>query len=459
MLSKNKVQKTLQLFLLWYSIAIAILALLILILVLTNDLGNDSKLAIWLKIMLTLFKYLTTYFILLIPYLFYLLVRSIIRDYKKAKVSGLLKGVGLKIILPIFFVWGGMQAINIYRVETFDYKWDQSVENKTATIRNLFEQDKKQRGIHYFGNSRDTISFETLKTNNVEWITIVPFLSQEKHDMPTLSKGFGQNDSATKHDRWRKLKQLTDTYGFKIMLKPHVWLSNATNGIWRSNIKMNTQTEWDAWFADYSANILDYAELAEALGIELFCIGTELHTSAIEQPEQWKTLIKQVRNIYSGKLTYGANWNNEISDISFWDDLDFIGVQAYFPIAEHMNPDLDELEAGWKKHFGFLESISKKFNKPILFTELGYKSTVDAGVKPWEWNTLGNRFYKKISKRTQALCYQAFFNTAWQQPWLEGVHFWEWQSRSNANGNNNAFTIQNKPALNVVAKGFGKQVD
>jgi Glycoside Hydrolase Family 113 len=169
-------------------------------------------------------------------------------------------------------------------------------------------------------------------------------------------------------------------------------------------------------------------------------------------------LIKKVRNIYSGKLTYAANWNSEVSDISFWDDLDFIGIQAYFPIAKNNNPTLSELEAGWVKHLEFLEVLNKKYNKPILFTELGYKSTPDAGKTPWEWNTLGNRFYKKISKRTQVLCYQAFFNMVWQQPWFGGVHIWEWQSRSNTDGNNNAFTIQDKPALNIVAKGFAKIV-
>ena len=460
MRTKNNVLKAFRLFLIWYAIAIIIVALLILIIVLINEFGNDSKVSVWLEIMQSLFKNSPTYFILCIPYILFIIARSIIRDYRKHKSLGLLKGLGLKIILPVLLLWGSLQALNLYRQgESFDYEWDYSVENKTDTIRNLYTADKKQRGIHFFGNSKDTLSYETLKTHNIEWITIVPFLSQENHDKPSFRTRSRQNDSTPKYQRWRNLKQFSDTYGFKIMLKPHIWLSNTTNGVWRSNIKMSTQAEWDDWFTDYSAYILDYAALAEELNIELFCIGTELHTPAIEQPEQWRTLIKQVRNIYSGKLTYGANWDKEIIDIPFWEDLDFIGVQAYFPIAEHNNPDLEELEQGWKKHFKLLESLHQKYNKPILFTELGYKSTSDAGIKPWEWDTLGNRFYKKISKRTQALCYQAFFNTVWQQSWFEGVHLWEWQSRSRSNGNNNAFTIQNKPALNVVAKGFGKRVE
>ena len=460
MLTKNKALKAFKLFFIWYAIAIIIVSLFVLIIVLINDFGNESKLSVWLEIFISLFKYSPTYFILCIPYVLFLIVRSLIRDYRQRKISGFIKGFGLKIIIPVLLIWGSLQAVNAFRQdENFDYKWDYSVENKMDTIQNLYHDDQKQRGIHFFGNPRDTLSFQALKTNNFEWITIVPFLSQENHDKPSFRVRRRRNDSIPKHQRWRNLKKLSDTYGFKIMLKPHIWLSNTENGIWRSDIKMKTQAEWDTWFNDYSAYILDYATLAETLNIELFCIGTELHTPVIEQPEQWRTLIKQVRKIYSGKLTYGANWDREVVDIPFWEDLDFIGIQAYFPIAEHNNPDLEELEQGWKKQYELLESLHQKYNKPILFTELGYKSTPDAGIKPWEWNTLSNRFYKKISKRTQALCYQAFFNTVWQQPWLEGVHLWEWQSRSKTDGNNNAFTIQNKPALNVVAKGFGKRVE
>jgi len=400
------------------------------------------------------------YVLLLAPYLLYQLTKSLIKDYKRQQFYGLCKGFLLKIIAPTVLIWGSILFINGYRqAEGYNYEWDYSVENQSARIRNLYQKDKKQRGIHFFGPSKDSLSFEVLKTNNVEWLTIVPFLSQEHHDKPALGRGFRSNDSMPKHHRWRQLIQNSRSYGFKIMLKPHIWLNNTPNGIWRSNIKMESQQDWNVWFDDYATYILDFAKLAEELNIDLFCIGTELHTPTKEQPEQWRQLIKDIRSVYSGKLTYGANWDREVQDIPFWDALDFIGIQAYFPVTKNNNPNLAELEKGWQTHFKTLEDLHETYNKPILFTELGYKSTTDAGIKPWEWNTLGNRFYKKISKRTQALCYEAFFKTVWQQEWFAGAHLWEWQSRSiNGDGNNNAFTIQHKPALNVVAKGFGKIV-
>ena len=458
MTTQPRFLKWLKHFLLWYAIGIALLIIFVLVILWTNDIGSNSRSSLFFQILGRFFTALPTYFALLLPYFLFLLIRSIVRDYRKRKLSGLLKGVGLKVLLPIALIVIAKESINGYRLsENFDYTWDYSIENKEANIRNLYATDKKQRGFHLFGSRNDTISFEILKTNNVEWITYVPFISQERFDKPTLRKRNVLDDSIGRYQHWRQIKARATSYGFKIMLKPHVWLQNRDNGAWRSDITMASEAEWDEWFDVYRTYILDYAMLAETLNIELFCIGTELHKTVLEQPKRWDRLISDIKKVYSGKLTYGANWNQEVDDIPFWDALDFIGIQAYYPIAENVNPELLELENGWKQHIPKLESLHNTYKKPILFTELGYKSTADAGIKPWEWNTISNSFHKKISKRTQALCYQSFFNTVWQQPWFEGVHLWEWQSsRNDSDGNNSAFVVQGKPALNVIAKGFKK---
>ncbi len=461
MTTKKPFLKHLKQFLIWYAITIVILIIVLAVIIIINDFAEDSMPSLLADILSTLFTNSPTYFILLIPYLLFVLIRSIVRDYKKRKFMGLLKGIGFKILLPVLIIWGSISSINHYRKnENYEYLWDYSIENKSSSIRDLYAIDKKQRGFHIFGWTDYLDSYEALKTNNVEWITFVPFLPQERYNTPSLNGRRRQNDSTDRHSRWKNAIQESKSFGFKIMLKPHVWLTNTNNGVWRSDITMASQDAWNLWFKKYREYILDYAQLAESLDLEMFCIGAELHTTVLEQPEQWRQLIADVRAIYSGKLTYAANWNQEVNDVPFWDALDFIGVQAYYPIAENENPELEELENGWKPHIDTLEALHSKYNKPIVFTELGYKSTTDSGIKPWEWNTMGNRFHKKISKRTQALCYQAFFNTVWQEPWLEGAHFWEWQSRvKETDGNNNAFLVQGKPALNVIAKEFKKVID
>ena len=459
MFNKQNILKNLKQFLLWYAIAIVIL--MVFIIIITNDFQDSKKFETFIRIIEIFLKNKLTYFVLTIPYLLIIFIKSFIRDYKKQRAIGLLKGIGIKILLPALIISGSFQTINTYRQsEDFNYLWDYSIENKTASIRDLHAIDNKQRGFHIFGWTDYSKAFNTLKTNNVEWITFVPFLSQSNYNKPSLKPGIRKRDTLKRQERWRNAIKKADSFKFKTMLKPHIWLTNTDNGVWRSDINMPNQDDWDLWFKNYSNQILDYAALAESLKMPLFCIGTELYKTVVEQPEKWLQLIADIREIYSGKLIYAANWNQEVFDVPFWDALDFIGIQAYYPIAENENPELEELENGWKKHISSLTKLQKTHNKPIVFTELGYKSTTDAGIKPWEWNSMQNRFHKKISKRTQALCYQAFFNTVWKESWLKGVHFWEWQSRiTETDGNNNDFAVQGKPALNIIAKEFRKVID
>ena len=59
----------------------------------------------------------------------------------------------------------------------------------------------------------------------------------------------------------------------------------------------------------YKDYILTYAKAAEELNAEMLCIGTELEQFVIERPNFWKKLIREIRNVYKGKLTYAANWD------------------------------------------------------------------------------------------------------------------------------------------------------
>lgn len=459
MVNKKGVVKELKTLGLWYAATVVLILLGLYLLVIFNDFGNGSDFSLWLQLSAALTRFTAAYFLALLPYLAFVLARSLTRDYKRKRLPGLIKGVGLKLITPTLIIWGTLQLIDGYRLnESFDYQWDHTIENQTGTSRNLHLIDQKQRGIHVFDLLQDSLDLEILKTNNFEWITLVPYISQEEYDQPTIRVNFQRNDSIPHFRNLRRIKKLADQYQFKIMLKPHIWLSNTSGGVWRSNIEMKSEEDWKKWFTSYENLMLAYARMAEELGIELFCIGTELKTPVMQKPERWRLLIRKVRSVYSGKLTYGANWDASLEDFPFWDELDFIGVQAYFPIAKRRYPKLKELEKGWRSHFQKLADLHERFDKPILFTELGYKSTPNAGIAPWEWNNFQNRFYRKISKKTQALCYQSFFNTVWKEKWFAGVHVWQWQSRGTSDGNNNSFGIQGKPALNMIARGFLQSV-
>ena len=314
----------------------------------------------------------------------------------------------------------------------------------------------KQKGAHVFGRL-DSISLQPFVTTNYNWITLVPFSGQNDVDSPILVYHRGNRLDLVRRDSiWRTQIATAHAMGFKVFLKPHIWIHSPAVGKWRSDIFPTSEANWDIWKKEYRDFILLYAKIAQESDVELFCIGTELSRLSVEKPEFWVTLIKDIRKIYSGKLTYAANWMNEFEKITFWNDLDYIGVQAYFPLTKNKYPSVEQISEGWKKHLLPLEEIHENYNKKILFTEMGYKSTADSAIKPWEWIENYTDHKDLVSYETQANCYQAFFNEVWNKEWFEGVHIW--QLRSDYMGATNRsdldFTPQGKPAEVVIKEGF-----
>jgi hypothetical protein len=238
----------------------------------------------------------------------------------------------------------------------------------------------------------------------------------------------------------------SSTKGIMNMLKPHLWVREG----WVGEIEMGNEADWKIWFANYQAFILDYARLAEELKMPMLCVGTELEkTSQLEK--EWRAIIAEVRKVYSGKITYAANFT-EFENVKFWDALDYIGVQAYFSLSKDHNPSIKELKASWESHLPKIEKVVKKYKKPVLFTEIGYCNTVDAAIEPWVWPN--ERKEIQFSEEVQALCYEAFFETAWKKEWMAGVFFWKWYPTRGEREPD--FTPQGKKAESVMRAYFSQ---
>ena len=121
------------------------------------------------------------------------------------------------------------------------------------------------------------------------------------------------------------------------MVKPQIWISN---GAFTGNMSMPTKEDWEKFESSYEEFILLFAQMAEETQSDIFCIGTELKTFINERPEFWVNLIRKVKKVYHGNLTYAANWD-EYAKTPFWSQLDYIGVNAYFPLCEKENPSSD----------------------------------------------------------------------------------------------------------------------
>ncbi len=335
---------------------------------------------------------------------------------------------------------------------------------------------EKHRGVCWVGSPYeiDSISILDLVNNNVNWISQTPFAWQRGFNSPEIGHRIGQDDGwwGETDKGLIKTTRLAKKYGIQTILKPHVWLRD-DQGKWRGEIEMDSEVDWQKWFENYSKIILHYAKLAEEEDIELLCIGTELHKTCVEREADWRKLIAQIREIYSGDLTYAANFSDEYQDVAFWDDLDFIGVQGYFPVAQNENPSIKEVKVGWEPHIKELEKFSNQYELPVLFTEIGYKSTKDAGIEPWQWpQRLPEETREKIfSEEAQANLYAGMFEALTEQSFIAGFHFWKWypkipesarserRRRTEEQSFNIDFTPQGKKAEEVMKLWFGRMSD
>lgn len=312
----------------------------------------------------------------------------------------------------------------------------------------------KQKGVCWVGG-RQPVSksdFDQLMKCGVTWISQTPFGWQSDLSSPVIEF---QNDS--EHMWWgesasgiTRTTELAKAEGIEVLLKPHIWTRNG----WPGDINMKSESDWKKWFQQYTKFIVNYANLAEQLHVKILCVGTELHFASKREGD-WRALIDTVRQVYHGQLTYAANFNEEYEHIKFWDALDFIGIQSYFPLAQKEDAELADLIAAWDLHLKSIERTQASFSKPVIFTEIGYKSTNDTAIEPWRWPQKDDM--DQASTAMQAKCYEAFFQTAWKREWLVGAYFWKWYPHNDSRMMEVDFSPQGKEAEHVMAKWFTKE--
>jgi hypothetical protein len=66
-------------------------------------------------------------------------------------------------------------------------------------------------------------------------------------------------------------------------------------------------------------------------------------------------------------------------------ELDVIGVNAFYPLAERDGASFDALLEGGEKVQARVRDLAETWQKPVFFTEIGYTTRRDPAIRPWEW--------------------------------------------------------------------------
>lgn len=280
-------------------------------------------------------------------------------------------------------------------------------------------------------------SLENFKAIGGNAIAIIPTWYQATGTSSIISRDATGTPS---DDDIRAVVATARELDFEILFKPHVDCDDDT---FRGDIEPADLGTWQTSYRDF---ILHYAVLAEELGVEIFSIGTELKGVSGDTPF-WRDIITDIKAAYSGELTYSANWD-EYGDVGFWDDLNYIGIDFYFPLTDENNPSREAMVAALEPIAEDLKTFSESTERPFLITEVGYRSTDGTNIRPYYFGSDGD-----LDLEEQADATWAFTSVFEDESWLEGSYWWRWDPDPTEGGlTDEDYILYGKPAADVLSE-------
>jgi hypothetical protein len=261
---------------------------------------------------------------------------------------------------------------------------------------------------HEYFDSRVTESLLALQETGADHIAVVPTWYQASTGSdsiyPTVKTPV---DSAIVN-----IINEAQALGCGVMLKPHVDVEDES---FRGDI---SPIDIDQWFDSYENFINHYAEIAQHTGVDIFCIGTELRN--LSSKPEWVEIIGTVRGIFNGPIVYAANWD-EYPSVSFWEYVDYVGIDAYFPLAGDREATIEEYLQNLDIWLYQIDHFQNNIEKDIVVTEVGFRSVKGSAVSPYDWQYEGI-----MDEKSQADAYRTILSVLRRKSWLAGIFFWHW---------------------------------
>ncbi len=341
------------------------------------------------------------------------------------------------LIIPLLFVL----MLQVCLVPVYCSSLNQS--NPANTISPVY-----QKGIAFSAWSPDAFSdpisdesLALLAQTNTEWISLCFSWYQTSTNSADIAIDPVMTPTV---ESLQHAIETAHSLGLKVMLKPMIEPKERQQvlsyPVWRGEIEPS-----DEWFASYSSFLNYFAEFAQQNNVEMFCVGCEYKTTTVAS-EQWRNVIAQVREHYFGPLVYAADWTN-YENIDWWDCVDYVGIDAYFPLALFdSDPSLDDLKTVWNNHADDIEQWISTVNMPVIFPEIGYRSGDGTSMVPSNyWADM------EVDLQEQSDCYTAAFEALYNRNWFYGFYWWTWSHDPNVGGVTDAYhTPQGKPVQDLI---------
>jgi Glycoside Hydrolase Family 113 len=343
------------------------------------------------------------------------------------------------------------------------------------TVRGVNYAHLHRRGLGY-GSDASRRELANLRDLGVGWVALTTFGYQRSarqdyiagydpdvpladflsaHDDP-LAKHAGRDTTLTDQHLAAQVRHAKEL-GVNVLIKPHIWSSDFWRGDdWHGTIDQPNPQAHERWRRSYLRFMLHHARLARDTNADALCIGTELVQQTLKHPDDWRTLIAEVRKVYKGKLTYAAHWDREFEEISFWDDLDAIGISAYFPLDVPRDAQVPQIVKAWGKYKPSIEKAYQRFGKPVVFLEIGYRPATNAFKEPWL--DAGGEVDTAIQERA----YEAMFRAFSGEPWWHGLFIWKTFTatrQQDDHGKGPGYSFRNQPAEEVIKRWFSQPLD
>ena len=230
------------------------------------------------------------------------------------------------------------------------------------------------------------------------------------------------------------------------------------------------------------------------LGVNTTASATTLTLPTGEADKYTENTAIQIEDDSNAEINYITEINGDVLTLkAALSNIYTTAANARIVESSALSPGINDFMRGWTNDrsgsnpMEFVQNLSTAFGKPVLFTEIGYRSLMGAGMFPWEdvdpptakhtniltyqndtnnsWGWLADDILRE-SISTQENGLAAAITRWWDTDWFYGMVINGWTANpddgirnsdelSVQNGFWDAdYTIQNKPALTVVSNMF-----